>query len=326
MALRRQEYLQHRFRNRVHGALLSTASLLLGAAIGYGFFSFFGLPGRWGLIWVGAAMASFLLFGRRVSSTWVFRLYKARPLDRRAAPQLVALVEDLAHRAGLGRAPRLYYVPSKMINAFAAGTASDAGIGVTDGIVRALNLRELAGVLAHEMTHLAHDDLTAMGLADVTTRIANTASWIGQVMLFFNLPVYLLGGEPFPWLIILLMIFAPTIGALLQLALARTREIAADLGAARLTGDPRGLASALLKMERLQGGFMERLFMPGRRVPEPSLLRTHPNTDERVRRLLELEGVEYQPPPAPESVADSLERIPIVIRRRPRWHMSGLWY
>ena len=326
MAVRRQEYRQHRIRNAVHSALLSGASMLLGGAIGYGVFSFFDLPGRWGLIWVGAAMASFLLFGRRVSSTWIFRLYKARPLERHAAPQLVALIEDLSRHAGLERSPRLYYLPSKMINAFAAGTPHDAGIGVTDGILRTLELRELAGVLAHEITHLVNRDLTAMGLADVTSRIANTVSWLGQLMLLFNLPLYMMGSRPFPWLIVLLMILAPTMSALLQLALSRTREFNADLGAVRLTGDPRGLASALAKMERLQGGFVERVFMPGRRVPEPSLLRTHPDTNERVRRLLELEGIEYEPPPAAEPVADSLERIPIVVQRRPRWHMSGLWY
>ncbi|MGD8330263.1 MAG: zinc metalloprotease HtpX [Acidobacteriota bacterium] len=321
-----QEFLSRRARNMVHSALLSSASLAFGGVIGWGFASWLGVPGIWGLAWVGGAMLSFLLVGRQMSSRWVFRLYQARPLSRQQAPQLTAIVEELARRAELPHAPRLYYIASPMVNAFAAGTRGNAGIGVTHGILRNLDAREIAGVLAHEISHLAHGDLTAMGLADVTTRVANTVSWIGQIILIINLPLYLIGAETLPWLLIALMIFAPTISALLQLALSRSREFDADLSGAHLTGDPRGLASALKKMERLEGGFVERLLLPGRRIPEPSLLRTHPDTEERVRRLLALEGIAYQPPPAKERLSDSLERLPAAVRRRPRWHASGLWY
>jgi heat shock protein HtpX len=261
-----------------------------------------------------------------MSSRWVFRLYRARPLSRQQAPQLTAIVEELARRAELPRPPRVYYIASPMVNAFAAGTRGNAGIGVTDGILRNLDAREIAGVLAHEISHLAHGDLTAMGLADVTTRVAGTASWIGQIILIVNFPLYLAGVETLPWLLVFLMIFAPTISALLQLALSRSREFDADLSSARLTGDPHGLASALKKMERLEGSFVERILLPGRRIPEPSLLRTHPDTDERVRRLLALEGIAYQPPAAEERFTESLERMPASVRQRPRWHISGLWY
>jgi heat shock protein HtpX len=326
MAISEQEFDFHRVRNAIHSALLSGASLALGGLIGWGFASWLGFPGIWGVAWVGGAMASFLLVGRHLSSRWVFRLYKARPLSSRQAPQLNAIVEELASRAGLPRSPRLYYIASPMVNAFASGTRYNAGIGVTDGILRNLGAREVAGVLAHEISHLAHGDLTAMGLADVTTRVANTVSWMGQIILFVNLPLYLVGAETLPWTMVLLMIFAPTISALLQLALSRSREFDADLSAARLTGDPRGLASALAKMERLEGGFMEHVFLPGRRIPEPSLLRTHPQTGERVRRLLALEGVAYEPPHAEERIMDTLEGIPTAVHRRPRWRASGLWY
>jgi len=326
MAILEQEFAAHRLRNLAHSLVLSAALLALGGFIGWGFFRWLGLPGYWGLLWVGGAMASFVLFGRNLSSRWVFRLYRARPLSSRDAPQLTAVVEELARRAELPRAPRLYYIPTPMINAFAAGTRRDAGLGLSDGLLRALDAREIAGVLAHEMSHLANNDLTAMGLADVTTRLANSVSWMGQLILLVNLPVYLMGARSLPWTIVFVMIFAPTISALLQLALSRSREFDADLHAARLTGDPRGLASALAKMERLQGGFMERILLPGRRVPEPSLLRTHPDTDERVRRLLALEGVAHQPPPARERIGDSLDGIPAAAGRRPRWHVSGLWY
>ena len=111
---------------------------------------------------------------------------------------------------------------------------------------------------------------------------------------------------------------------LLQLALSRTREFDADMAAAELTGDPQGLASALDKMERYQGGFVEQIFFPGRRVPEPSLLRTHPETEERIRRLLAL-------PPRPPEVRAPPEGYRIVrahplIQATPRWRVHGLWY
>jgi len=119
------------------------------------------------------------------------------------------------------------------------------------------------------------------------------------------------------------MVFAPTISALLQLALSRTREFDADLGAARLTSDPRGLATALAKMEKMQSGAFEQVLMPGRRVPEPSLLRTHPPTEERVQRLLQFADA-FDEPPAPQPLLDhtTLPGQP----RRPRWHLGGTWY
>jgi len=131
--------------------------------------------------------------------------------------------------------------------------------------------------------------------------------------------VSLFSGGGMPLLPILVMIFAPTLSAMLQLALSRTREYDADLAAVELTGDPRGLASALNTLEQLQGGWMERMFMA--RVPK--WLRTHPHTDERIRRLLALEGERTV------EVSDWRED-PFFgrprVERAPRWHWSGLWY
>ena len=88
-----------------------------------------------------------------------------------------------------------------------------------------------------------------------------------------------------PWLAVLVLLAAPTVGGLLQMALSRTREFDADLGAAMLTGDPDGLASALQKLERVQGRRWENMFLPGGRTPDPSVLRTHPLTADRIARL-----------------------------------------
>jgi len=103
-----------------------------------------------------------------------------------------------------------------------------------------------------------------MNLADTLTRVTANLSFLGQIILFINLPLILMTGEGVSWLAILLLVFAPTLSALLQLALSRTREFDADLGAAELTGDPEGLASALAKLEAHQRGWLRRILLPCR--------------------------------------------------------------
>lgn len=311
---------RHRLRNWLHTAVLVGG--MVGICLLLGWYLGGGLEG---LLILGTTVAILTLLAPWISPHLVFRMYRATPLSERQAPGLVRIVEELSNRAGLGRPPRLYYIPSRMINAFAAGTRGDAGLGITDGLLRRLEPREIVGVLAHELTHLRNGDLRVMSLADLVTRTVHLLSWTGQLLLFINLPLYLLGAEPFPWLLVVLLIFAPTLSALLQLALSRQREFDADLGAAELTGDPRGLASALHKMERLQGGFLERIFLPGRRIPEPSLLRTHPETEERVSRLLELEDKDR---PDLAGATPPLHRVPGDPRRlpQPSWHVTGLWH
>jgi heat shock protein HtpX len=216
-----------------------------------------------------------------------------------------------------------------MVNAFAVGSPEHSAIGITAGLLRGLDRRELAGVLAHEISHIRRRDTWVMSLADLITRATHGLSVIGQVLLLLNFPLLLMGALTVPWTAVLLLILAPTLSGLLQLALSRAREYDADLGAVELTGDPRGLASALGRLERLNAGWIERIFLPGRRVPDPSLLRTHPSTAERIRRLHELEGrpTSAEPPDRmmPEVPAGAV-RIPVRVVRGPRWHLSGLWY
>lgn len=231
-----------------------------------------------------------LLLAPSLPKTLLLSAYRARRLTGRDFPQGVGILAELARRADLPRVPALYYVPSALPNAFALGDPRDSVICVTDGLLRLLDSRELAGVLAHEVAHVANRDLWIMGVADVLTRAVSLASWIGQFILVLNLPLLLSGAAHVPWHIPLLLVFSPTLMALLQLALSRTREFDADRGAVDLTGDAEGLASALLKLDRRVGRFWEEMFLPGRRIPEPSLLRTHPPTAERVRRLRALSG------------------------------------
>lgn len=123
-----------------------------------------------------------------------------------------------------------------------------------------------------------------------------------------------------PWVAVIVLMAAPTIGGLLQMALSRTREYDADLGAAMLTGDPDGLASALLKLEHAQKRLWEGLMLPGGRIPDPSVLRTHPPTDERVRRLMALKaarGLPHAPPVLDLAPRPRRSFIPAVTPRRP---------
>jgi heat shock protein HtpX len=216
------------------------------------------------------------------------------------------------------------------MNAFTVGNRADSAIALTDGLLRRLTMREITAVLAHEVSHVANNDMWVMGLADLVSRITSTLSLFGQMLVLINLPLLMLGGVTLPWLPLLLLVAAPTISALLQLALSRAREYDADLDGAQLTGDPAGLASALQKLERYQGGLLERVLLPGRRIPDPSLLRTHPHTEERVRRLLALagQGPPTLPPPMqiPADMNEDARGRTEHSLRRPRWHWTGLWY
>ncbi len=273
--------------------------------------------------WLAVAMGAVLvLLSPGLSPRLVLRSYGAIPIERRQAPQLHALVEELARRAGLPRVPRLYYIPSPILNAFAVGRPGDAAIAVTDGLLRTMNLRELAGVLGHEISHIRNDDVWVMNLADTLSRVTANLAFVGQIFLFVNLPLLVLTGTAIPWGGLLLLVAAPLVSALLQLALSRTREYDADLGAVELTGDPEGLASALAKLERQHRRWWQRVFLPGRGDPEPSLLRTHPPTQERIRRLLELSRRMPEAPPLASARAAMLELSPELrpsAPRRRRW-------
>ncbi|MFO1075867.1 MAG: zinc metalloprotease HtpX [Geminicoccaceae bacterium] len=310
--------LRHKLANLAHSALLLAGMLaILGACAWI-------VWGETGLAWAVLAGAAALLLTPSVAPDWVMRLYRASPLTPREAPELHYLVDQLAARAGLARSPRLHYLPSRLLNAFAVGTRERAAIALTDGLLRRLSPRELAGVLAHEISHVRNNDLWIMSLADLMSRLAGALSWLGLLLLALSLPVLLLGGEV-PWLLALVLLAAPSLMALLQRALSRARELDADLDAATLTRDPQGLASALAKLDRLQGRYWEDVLLPGRRMPEPSLLRTHPPSTARIARLLALAGEDEPPAPAwPDRARrQGLDAAPLPA---PRWRWPGVWY
>jgi heat shock protein HtpX len=318
------EQRRHKWRNLAQSVLLLGGLGLLVALCGW---ILFGPVGLLGILLV--AMVGFA-FGPKVSSEMVLRMYKAQPLAARQLPEVFQVLARLSERAGLERMPRLYYVPSAMLNAFAVGRRNDAVIGVTDGLLRTLDLRELTGVLAHEISHIRNNDGRLMSLADLAGRLTRMMSLLGMSLLFLSLPAWLTGSASVPFLLVLLLIFAPHITTLLQLALSRSREFDADLDAAGLTGDPAGLMSALAKLERRQRGIWEQIFLPGRRLPEPSILRSHPPTEQRLARLRSLYGANREETVlarlgltgAPAAVTTPWTPI----TRPPRGRLIGFWY
>lgn len=317
-------FLRHRIRNLFQTLLLIAG---LGLLLGYLAWVIGGMP---------FAMAAFAVvlftyaFNPILSPRLVLRLFRGRELHYEDAPRLYMIFESLADRAGLSHVPRLFYIPSDVMNAFSTGTRNNAAVAISDGMLRRLSLQEVAGVLAHELSHVRNNDIRVMGFADMVGQLTRLLSFIGQLLLIINLPLLLFSDYRIEWLPILVLIFAPTISALFQLALSRSREYEADLGAARLTGDPEGLASALEKMERYQGWLLRQLLFPGQRLPDPSLLRSHPPTRERVRRLLALRSrpgwEEILNFPLHTAFGDHYVRVISPSRLRPRWHRSGLWY
>ena len=278
-------FARNRAMNTLHTWLLAAGSMLLLAVTAWAF------GGASGIVYAVIFGAVSMVLVRRVSPGMVLAMYKAKPVTRFEFPAGVAIVEELARRADLPVVPKLHVIPSKMLNAFAVGRRDNAAIAVTDALATRLSARELAGVLAHEISHIAHEDVRVMAFADMVSRFTSFMSSVGLVSLALNLLGFAGGfGEQVPWLAVLVMLAAPTVSGLLQMALSRTREFDADLEAAMLTGDPDGLASALTKLEKAQGRIWEGLMLPGSRIPDPSILRTHPVTAERVARLMALKA------------------------------------
>lgn len=290
------------------------------------------------LLWgaPGAFAAALLLAAvwptaARMPPEAVMRLYRATHVPRDDS-QLSSLVDVLAYRAGLERRPDLYVIPSLTLNAFAAGSRAHSAVALTEGLLRRLTLAETAGVLAHEIAHIRNNDLLVMGLADIITRILQLMSYAALALALYNVLAYALGEPQISWWAVLALYVAPALSSLLQLGLSRAREFEADASAASLTGDPASLASALTRLETYTGHFWEDLMfpVPGRRVPQPSLLRSHPQTEERVQRLLSLDAT----PEAPQ------RHEPLVIVEqpmmtlvgygpgdmRPRYRWPGLWF
>ncbi|HXD04978.1 MAG TPA: zinc metalloprotease HtpX [Burkholderiaceae bacterium] len=251
----------------------------------------------------GMTIALIVALGMNFFSYWfsdklVLRMYNAQEVDEQSAPQFYGMVRDLAQRAGLPM-PRVYLIQEDAPNAFATGrNPQHAAVAATTGILRILSERELRGVMAHELAHVRHRDIL---ISTISATMAGAISMLANFAMFF-------GGRDSegrhsnPIASLLVALLAPMAAGLIQMAISRAREFEADRGGAEISGDPRALASALEKIHRYAQGIpME----AAERHPETAqmmimnplsggglrgLFSTHPSTEERVQRLLEMAG------------------------------------
>lgn len=284
----RQNALRQSLRNTLETALLLGGMALSTAAVGW---VLLGAAGFW---WTLVGVLLLARWGSRTSPARVLRAAGARELDPHTAPHLWAAVRHLAQRAGLESMPRLFLVPSAVPNAAAMGTGQDAVLVVTPALLQTMGRREMVGILAHEVAHIRNGDLSLLSLGQALAGVAHLfGTWVLLLALMGMLLAFA-GFSPLPLLLLAVAVLLPRAMSLLFLALSRSRELAADLGAAELTGDPEGLALALWRLERMT----RRPRFPGWwSAPEatPGLWRTHPPTEERVRRLLALAPRRWSP-------------------------------
>jgi heat shock protein HtpX len=226
------------------------------------------------------------------------RMAGAREVSPEEAPDLHRLVEELATYANLPK-PRVAIIDNPSPNAFATGRdANHAVVAVTTGIMGILTRDELAGVLAHELAHVRNHDIlissVAATIAGAITMLAHAAQW---AMIFGGM-----GGrddeDRNPIVALAMIILAPLAAMLIQLAISRSREYAADATGARLHGNPESLARALEKLEMATSvrpmqvnPAVAHMFIvnPLKGVTMGGLFSTHPPLEERIKRLRAME-------------------------------------
>lgn len=258
------------------------------------------------LVWGGAALGgkSGMTFALMIaffmnfityffSDKIVLKMYRAREASEAEAPVLHRIVRRLSQKAGMPM-PKVYIIPDISPNAFATGrNPNHAAVAATEGIMQLLTEEELAGVMAHELAHVRNRDILigtiAATIAGAISYLAHMAQW---AMIFGGRQDDDEGGNPIAALV--MMIVAPIAAMLIQMAISRSREYAADKGGAMINGNPMALANALRKLHKgaqmipmhatpatshmmivnpLSGGAMMKLFS------------THPPVEERIARL-----------------------------------------
>lgn len=251
----------------------------------------------------GLAIAFVIAVAMNFFSYWnadklVLSMNHAREVDERSAPKFYAIIRELVANSGLPM-PRVYIMDNPQPNAFATGrNPQNAAVAATTGLFSALTREEIAGVMAHELAHIKNRDTLTM---TITATIAGAISMLASFAFFFgggrgsNNPLGLIG-------VLVAAIVAPFAAMLVQMAVSRTREYAADRLGAEISGNPAGLASALAKIAsgagRIHNADAERnpatahLFiinpLSGERMD--NLFSTHPPTERRIAALMAMEG------------------------------------
>jgi heat shock protein HtpX len=241
-------------------------------------------------LFMAAAMNFFSYF---FSDKLALKMSRAQPMDEAENPEYFEMVRELCQRADIPM-PRLYLIPQAQPNAFATGrNYKNSAVAVTQGITQLLSKDELRGVVAHELAHIKHRDIL---IQSVAATIGAAITYLGYMLMWFgsdnNSPLGLIGS-------LAMILLAPLAASIIQLAVSRQREFAADAGGAQICGNPESLASALLRLE--QGA--EQIPMDGHvnDATEPlyivkpfkarglaGLFSTHPPIEERVERLRQM--------------------------------------
>ncbi len=238
----------------------------------------------WLLVFVAPIITVYSLAGQRLLLPTGTRV-----LHPAEAPEVYRILRRLVERAGLDRVPPIYLLPSSNAEALTTGIGKGTRILLSRGIFHTLSLRETQAVLAHEVSHIRNHDLPLFAMAGAMQRLTRLFGVFLTVLVILFFPLILAGIPVIPLRALLYMTAAPVVTALVQFALLRTREFQADLGAAELTGDPEGLASALARLESFRRPVWNFFVVNGsRRTALGELLRTHPGTEERIARLREL--------------------------------------
>ena len=270
--------------------LLTVLLIVLGGAI----------AGQQGLIMAFGFALVLNLFSYWFSDSIAIKMTRSREVSREQQPQLFDMVEKLSQQAGLPT-PRIYVTPSQQPNAFATGrNPRHAAVAVTEGIMRVLEPPELEGVIAHELAHIRNRDTLISTIATVMAGALAFLARMGQYRMIFGgmRGSRNSGGGAAILIQLLAIVFAPLAAMLIKMAISRSREYIADAGAARIAGDPHGLANALLKMEQYaQGRPMQineaasHMFIvnPLSRQGMARMFSTHPPIQDRVRRLRQIE-------------------------------------
>ncbi len=251
----------------------------------------------------GMTIALIIALGMNGFSYWysdkmVLKMYRAKEVTRENAPRFYNMIEELAQKADLPM-PKVYIIPQQQPNAFATGrNPNHAAVAATQGILQSLNEHELRGVMAHELAHIKNRDILTQ---TIVTTVVSAITMIAQFAIF--LPIGRGGGDgPNPIVLILTLILAPLAAGMLQAALSRTREFEADRVGAEICGSAESLANALQKIQ----ASVQRSPMQASETAQRStahmfpvnpfsargmskLFSTHPDTNLRIRKLMEME-------------------------------------
>jgi heat shock protein HtpX len=252
------------------------------------------IAGQSGMIIAFIAAAGMNFYAYYYSDKAVLKHYNALPVDRAHASGLYEIVEKLTQRAGLPM-PALYIIPEQQPNAFATGRNYEhAAVAVTEGLLNLMTDEEIEAVIAHELSHIKHYDML---IGTVAATIAGAIAMLAQFGMFFG------GGDrdrPNIFVTLALMFIMPLVASIIQMTVSRNREFMADEGAARMTGHPEWLQSALQKLD----SYAHQVTMPeadpqtahmfiinpftGKDFSMRELFSTHPSTEARIERLEEL--------------------------------------